>query len=87
MRLRMLAGGAIALIAALLAIDATAYRGHYRKAAWHEFQLRTGLLHKRKIDHKKRTAAGHDWRSRDARLASSISPRAMTGGTDRTVAH
>ena len=57
MRLRILIGSIVALIAALLLVDATAYRGHYRKAAWHEFELRTGLLHKRKSEHPKRAAA------------------------------
>lgn len=55
MRLRILIGSFVVLIAVLL-VDATAYRGHYRKAAWHEFELRTGLLHKRKNDRTKRAA-------------------------------
>ena len=62
MRLRILIGSIMILIAFLLLVDAAAYRGHYRKAAWHEFELRTGFMHKRKIEHAKRAAA-YRWHS------------------------
>jgi hypothetical protein len=58
MRLRILIGSIVALIAVLLLVDATAYRGHYRKAAWHELELRAGFLHpQHKGGHPKRAAA------------------------------
>ena len=63
MRLRVLIG-IVALLAVLLLVDAAAFRGHYRKTAWHEFELRTGLLHKRKTEHTKRAAA-YRWHSHD----------------------
>ena len=59
--MRLLIRSGIALIAILVVIvvtDALAFRGHYRNAFWHEVQVRTGLLHKPKTEHAKRTV-GH----------------------------
>ena len=62
MRLRILIGSIAVVIAVLLLVDAAAFRGHYRKTVWHEFEFRTGLLHKRKTEHRKRAAA-YRWRA------------------------
>lgn len=63
MRVRYWLAAVVIVIAGLLVIDAGAFHGHYRKAAWREFQLRTGLLHNKKIEHpKKRTAVSAEQR-------------------------
>jgi hypothetical protein len=56
--MRLLIGSVVALIGVWLVVDAAAYRGHYRKAAWHEFQRRIGVLHNHRhnLEHTKRAA-------------------------------
>jgi hypothetical protein len=56
--MRLLSGSVVALVVIWLVVDAAAYRGHYRKAAWHEFQRRIGVLHnhRHKLEHTKRAA-------------------------------
>jgi hypothetical protein len=56
MRVRYWLATIVVIVAGLLAIDAAVFRGHYRRAAWHEFQVRAGLLHKKTEHPKKRTA-------------------------------
>jgi hypothetical protein len=55
MRVRHWIATIVVIVTGAFVIDAAAFRGHYRRAAWHEFQMRTGLLHKKAENSKKRT--------------------------------
>ena len=59
--MRLLIRSGMAIIAALVILvvtDAFGFRGRYRNEVWHEVQVWTGLLHKSKTEHAKRTV-GH----------------------------